>query len=92
MTGGPHHGPTYPKSFLVADAATTDKTASVRVAVWCCAPCGALLVGLGKTGPRLDGPPGTGVHVQEFTWLEESPVPLKDQPEEVKQGELDRRR
>lgn len=72
VTRGPHHGPGDHEGFMVADAETADGSASVRVALWRCEPCGALLVGLGEVGPPLDGPAGTGVHAQEFTWFEES--------------------
>lgn len=68
---GPHCGPVEEGSFLVADAVTRDRSASIRVALWRCQFCGVLMIGLGQTGPALDGPPGTGVHIQEFTWLEE---------------------
>lgn len=71
---GSHEGNRLEGNFLVADAVTADGTASVRIALWRCAACGVQLVGIGKTGPDLDGPPGTGVHVQEFTWLEEQVV------------------
>lgn len=50
-------------SHMVADASTRDGTASVRIVLWRCVYCGALLAGLGTTDsePRAD---------QEFTWLE----------------------
>jgi hypothetical protein len=76
VTKGPHRGNPVAQSYLLADATVRDRSASVRIALWRCKPCGALLVGLGQTGPALDAPHGTGVHVQEFTWLEEIPVLL----------------
>lgn len=49
-------------SFLVADAKVKDGTAAVRLALWRCVYCNAVLVGLGDPAQPLDG--------QDFTWLE----------------------
>lgn len=68
-----HHGiPSEPESFMVADMTTRDGSAAVRVVLWRCQFCGQLLAGIGHPDAPLDGPPGTGFYVQEFTWLEES--------------------
>jgi hypothetical protein len=67
-----HHGIPDRGSFAVADMVTADGAASVRVALWRCGFCGRVLAGVGRAGPALDGPPGTGVHAQPFAWLEET--------------------
>jgi hypothetical protein len=71
-SGGPHYGSPGEGSYLVADAATKDGSASARVALWRCRLCGSLLVGIGRAGVPVDAAPGTGVHAQEFTWLEDT--------------------
>jgi hypothetical protein len=70
VTAGPHQGTPERGAFLVADAATADGSAAVRLALWRCGLCGSLLAGLGLPDVPLDSAPGTGVHCQEFTWLE----------------------
>jgi hypothetical protein len=72
VTGGPHHGSPGRGAYAVADITTRDRFAAIRVAVWRCQPCGTLIAGIGSTEPPVDGEPGTGVHTQEFTWLEET--------------------
>ena len=59
------------ENFLVADAATKDASAAVRIAIWRCQHCGMLLVGIGRQDGALDADMGEGVHAQRFTWLEE---------------------
>lgn len=71
VMNGPHIAPRKNGSFIVADAATRDRTATVRVVAWRCQFCGLLLVGVGHTDSLVDAEPGNGVHVQEFTWLEQ---------------------
>lgn len=74
-----HHGvPSEPDSFMVADMMTKDGSASIRVALWRCQYCNTLLIGVARAGVPVDGPPGTGVSVQEFTWLEETIPVLGD--------------
>jgi hypothetical protein len=51
-----------PGSFLVADARVKDGSAAVRVALWRCVYCNAVLIGLGDPEEPLDA--------QDFTWLE----------------------
>src|SRR5215831_5092776 len=70
VSGGPHEGGSGDGSWMVADAAVADGTAVVRVALWRCRMCGTLLAGIGRPSADLGDGPGTGVHVQEFTWLE----------------------
>lgn len=76
VTDGPHCAPDSERSFMVADATTGDRSAQVRLVLWRCRFCRALLAGLGRAdeSPVQSGY-GTGVDVQEFTWLEEA-VPL----------------
>jgi len=69
---GPHCMPDGDGSYMVADAATRDGTAGVRVALWRCRYCGTQLTGIGRLGENAD--------VQEFTWLEEAYVPLAARP------------
>jgi hypothetical protein len=76
---GPHVAPAENDEgpLVVADVATRDGTVGVRVVLWRCRFCGIQLTGLGRMDvPVGDGSPGTGLDVQEFTWLEEAPVPL----------------
>lgn len=80
VTQGPHIAPREQGAFLVADAATRDRSATVRVVAWRCQFCGVLLVGIGRTDAPIDSEPGSGVHLQEFTWLEEDVVLLDEQP------------
>ena len=72
VMAGPHHARPDRQSFLVADVVTRDGTARARVAAWRCAECGVLLIGIGQAGIPVDTEPGTGVHSQEFTWLQET--------------------
>ena len=58
-------------SFLVADAAVRDGSAAVRLALWRCVWCGALVAGIAPA----DGDPDD---TREFTWLEEAAVPAPD--------------
>jgi len=53
-----------PDSFLLADAAVKDGSASVRLVLWRCVYCNILLAGLAPA----DGDPGIG---QAFTWAEQ---------------------
>jgi hypothetical protein len=73
-------------SYLIADAATRDGAAVIRVVLWRCVYCGALVAGLG----HADGEPRAD---QEFTWLEEKIPELggdsaagSDRPELPSQG------
>ena len=68
VMAGPHCMPEAAVSFMVADAATADRTAGVRLVLWRCRFCGTQLTGTGQLGEDAD--------VQEFTWLEEAPVLL----------------
>src|SRR5215472_1633113 len=63
-------------SWMVADAATADGTAAVRIALWRCAACGVLLIGVGRPDADPDAGPGSGIHAQEFTWLEDARAPV----------------
>jgi hypothetical protein len=74
VMAGPHCAPRDKRSFMVADAAVADGTAAVRIAIWRCQFCNALLIGIGRPLAEIAGKPGTGVHSQEFAWLEEVPV------------------
>lgn len=58
-------------SYMIADAATRNGLAAVRIVLWRCVYCGILLAGLGHAAgePRAD---------QEFTWLEEKIPQLSD--------------
>jgi hypothetical protein len=79
VTTGPHVAPLDRSegALVVADVTTRDASVGVRVVLWRCAYCGIQLTGLGRNdAPVGDGSPGTGLDVQEFTWLEEAPVPL----------------
>jgi hypothetical protein len=79
VMGGPHVAPLDRSegALVVADVATSDRAIGVRVVLWRCQYCGIQLTGLGRMDvPVGDGSPGTGLDVQEFTWLEEAPVPL----------------
>ena len=76
VTGGPHHGGGGDGSWMVADAATADGTAAVRIALWRCAACGVLLIGVGRPDADPDAGPGSGIHAQEFTWLEDARAPV----------------
>ena len=79
VAAGPHIAPLDASegALVVADVATADASVGVRVVLWRCQYCGIQLTGLGRSGlPVGDGAPGTGLDVQEFTWLEEAPVPL----------------
>lgn len=73
VMNGPHCAPDEDGSYMVADAATGDHSAAVRLVLWRCRFCGTLLAGLGRAddGPVQSGY-GTGIDVQEFTWLEET--------------------
>lgn len=51
-------------SYMIADAATRDGRAAVRIVLWRCVYCGILLAGLG----HADGEPRGD---QEFFWAEE---------------------
>jgi hypothetical protein len=76
---GPHVAPLDRSegALVVADVVTRDASVRVRVVLWRCQYCGIQLTGLGRADlPVGDGTPGTGIDVQEFTWLEEAPVPL----------------
>jgi hypothetical protein len=87
VTNGPHNGSTDQGSYLVADAATRDRTASARIALWRCAECGSLLIGIGNASmPLGDGVSGWA---QEFTWLEQ--VPARYQNLELVQAAFNRR-
>jgi hypothetical protein len=55
-----HQGPS--DSFLVAEAKVKDGSARVRIALWRCSFCGAVLVGLGD--------PEEDVQEQEYAWFE----------------------
>jgi hypothetical protein len=79
VTAGPHVAPLDRSegALVVADMVTRDRSAGVRVVLWRCQYCGIQLTGLGRADiPVGDGAPGTGLDVQEFTWMEEAPVPL----------------
>lgn len=82
VMSGPHHGKPDREAFLIADVATRDRTAVVRVASWRCEACGVLLVGIGRPDAAVDAEPGAGIHNQEFAWLEESVVLLNDSRED----------
>lgn len=81
VMNGPHCAGTDDGAFMVADARTGDGSAAVRVALWRCRFCGALLAGLGRPedGAAAAGP-GEGIDVQEFTWLEEAAVLRAPEP------------
>jgi hypothetical protein len=79
VSAGPHVAPLDADegALVMADVVTADRAVGVRVVLWRCQYCGIQLAGLGRADvPVGDGTPGTGVDVQEFTWLEEAPVPL----------------
>lgn len=80
VMNGPHCGPPERSGFLIADAATADRTAAVRVSAWRCRFCGVLLIGIGRPDAAPDAEPGDGVHNQEFTWLEEAVTLLSTPP------------
>lgn len=70
---GPHCAPDDDGSWMVADAATRDQSATVRLVLWRCRFCGVQVTGIGHTGVLQPGQ-GEGVDVQEFTWLEAAPA------------------
>jgi hypothetical protein len=72
-----HHGMPDNEKFLVADAATKDASAAVRIVTWRCQHCGVQLVGIGRQDGDLDADMGEGVHAQRFTWLEEIVTKVK---------------
>src|SRR5215472_8297566 len=72
VTGGPHTGDGGDGSWMVADAATADGTAAVRIALWRCAACGVVLIGVGRPDADPDAGRCSGIHSQEFTSLEEA--------------------
>lgn len=72
VTDGPHNGSTENGSYLVADVATRDGTAKVRIALWRCAECGSLLAGIGNANLPLED--GLSGWAQDFTWLEQVPA------------------
>ena len=79
VMAGPHVAPAENDegALVIADVVTRDASVGIRVALWRCRYCGIQLAGLGRADvPVGDGTAGTGIDVQEFTWLEEAPVPL----------------
>jgi hypothetical protein len=79
VAAGPHIAPLDrgEGALVIADVVTVDAAVGIRVVLWRCQYCGIQLAGLGRADvPVGDGAPGTGIDVQEFTWLEEAPVPL----------------
>jgi hypothetical protein len=73
---GPHARSPEEGSYMVADAATRDRSAAIRIALWRCGYCGVLLTGIGHqsgrlTGNRADRANTAEVDAQEFTWLQE---------------------
>ena len=75
---GPHGHAPEKESFMVADAATADQSAAVRLVLWRCQFCGVLIAGVGHAGVPVDRP-GHGIHSQAFTWLEESVALLSEE-------------
>ncbi len=70
---GPHNANLDDGAYLVADVAVRDGTAKVRLALWRCARCGVMLVGVGPLcGTMNGGADRAEVDAQEFTWLEET--------------------
>lgn len=69
---GPHCKPDDDGSYMMAEAATRDRTAGVRLVLWRCRFCGTQLTGVGRLGEDAD--------TQEFTWLEDAAVPLEAGP------------